>query len=1773
MGKQNPKKSLLLLLVFVVLLFAGIFLNVAHASTGGVSTFTCAPIVTIIGSFGICYGYATTTVITYYNGVAGQGELQPLTLSQESLFTHPTPPTSVIRQYNTNNNPWLITCPTAPQTNNGIEYFTTDPKSYIAGNRCLASLAPLLTEVSTSIFVYIAGQLNVSPDFLSLSSTGIPALISIKLMPAYANFNGWDVTHPSQGKLSNIAFSGQSLLEGKKNYNISGSYSTNSYIYGSPEPSVQQGIWSWNEEFANFNDNLNPADLKISGTQSGLTVGELNVAPMLYYPFVNIWLCTYYYTYKVTSTTNYFKNANAPIPNNGMYNGVEPGTQPSTTANIPDGYNNSYWIQYNAPVSLMWANTMLVPWLLNKIEMPAAYSNLNFKTSVLKASLDLYSPHNFITGNAYLDSYPLYSTSMLLAWGPKDYLTEYPANALTLYPTVANSPASMNPNSLLPANSLNKFLSDIYVNTPQPPNEPDFYGKHALTQILKPTFAYATPSGYVFTVDYKSQHGGFLWLYKSTRSNLTIFKTIPVGEFDVSWLQPNRISWSIYVANQPGVNSDDKKFQQLVLDNWMNAWKSNWTKIMVNQTGNLYAVGRIRLAQSKSWLGIWSTFSNKGKFDFQPKAITSDYSGDIFFAGKKGFIFSRPRLKLAFLTSDLQSGSSQPIKGMSATSEIAVSPGGQFVYVGEVAGTTSSSNSGNIEIFQVNMKNKAKPFSLVGNIPLSYSNYLYNTITYTYLLNNGPYNDPAVGLAYGSTLPSDHNFLIDKTMIDQNSDHRPLFITDSQGVLYVMDFWSSPPGGAILPNGKHYNFAMLVLRAFTENGIEIPIQPQTGKNVSDIKLSDSVLSTNGQVQFPTVGGQTAYPPYGWVLSANIELPGSSSYESYCIAGCTYTPNTLQSNNMANGYVPLLPPIADSWDFYYNSGLAAWGFDPTVANIVQGISNYQNELYIVSSDTVNSGGGGGGGCGLCLSGASPAVSGRASPALMTSTNSKGTAGVNGSTNPALAVPESTGSASYQEIAVIQLGSENYTSESPMTNMRYACYLDTNQYPDSPCVNAGSGDLKTALDNIQFPLVGVPDAMGHIGNQGAPGVLLSLTTGAGAAAPIPTDKYNKQASTAANTGCTSNGGQCTNDLGVFGSTTGTPPNGGTVPREYIKSSIGGYYLIPINSSFTLSQSWQKTSHKSLGIIGGAGTCGYIFPETGSPYPYDYNKTGFLYWFLQSKVSPQVLTESIEGGPTYLNYLSSASQYYVPDISDSNLILLPKYENRILSNRLFGEIYVNRSVLPCPSETGSGGIGGFGGLGGSCPAAGTTQGTTQLQTQLVVNQSNAYYYKVNEYHQVSVLSATANAYQDEVALIQNPVVTDPTKTGAATALTDNYYYNLGTFGGLSAGFGGGTITQLQKHSILYNNGSVDGKAMTFPQVFNVFYKQEYQYNLTLNLSQNQYGVLGYNRFVYVFVDRFNNTIYMPLDVNLANITAITIHNSTVVDPSNPNQTVVTLTGVAGYYSNFLSNQISAVPDGSSIYLYYGDNINFYDPGNTIGSTQHAEYIQDCEFANTVLNPHCLLANPVANVPNIAFYSPEYANAITFNSPNGGTCAKPPNSLLSSDYANSLYECNIYGDFGKPKTGTDPSGELQYCVPNFLNGTGTLTSQYGLIKIATTTSGQFNAKFTVCGMGTAKVLAEYYGWPPPQPRTFTQSPIGMAALQGSAVPASDMKPYYEYSYSYSPNATATSFPIGAFMLSFGDLEVPIAITIIIGIVAATIVYRRANRRSGYAMRRRAKR
>lgn len=1060
-------------------------------------------------------------------------------------------------------------------------------------------------------------------------------------------------------------------------------------------------------------------------------------------------------------------------------------------------------------------------------------------------------------------------------------------------------------------------------------------------------------------------------------------------------------------------------------------------------------------------------------------------------------------------------------------------------------------------------------FSYAGNIPLSYSTNAFDMNIVAYLANGGPYDDPVIANAYNGI----------SGVADISSFHHPVSITDSHGILYVVDNWT------IYVNNMQS--VIMMLRAFAQNGTEIPINPSQINTLVPVQQGPSALGT-APVGFSTSSGNgitqlTGWAPYGWPLSANIAI-GSGQYISYCIADCTWDPGSIQASTIpvfnSISYLPIGPRMSAT-----SATTGPW-------NSLSISSDFNGSIYMIAQPwgyTQSSG--------VCLGTAGGTVVNLLGSVILSVASAGSSAASTVAQASSYCSPYSIPNAPlYTELLVMHPVIENYTKISLLENTSFACYLNIIPPVYSPCIS--DPNTQAYLGNIYGPVLGVPSSFPYVESLGNPEQYLNLPNAYSAL--FPTGLNNSQYSTKA--GQEINSGISSPNYGSLAtSVSGSGQNNpAVIPNTYIKSNVKGYVVAPYNISLSLGQQYTFTSSQSTGapgliatcgtgssgspaglvsgsspgsslctisetgigatigsIIGGAicgvetvGTLsvlcswigGYIGaslsalinillacspPSIGPTYSLN---TYYTYGTaqLQQLTGPfsnnAKLNKTIEGGGTYAQYPDQTN--YVPNLSDAGLIISPYINYQLFTNRLFGEIYINQTVNPA---------------------------TAQLRTAikpgfpLVVNATNNYTYSEQQYVQNSKYGIFP-AFSVQLA---SPRIAAVTGVNCGGSCPSNYYYNPSR-----AYQGGSNITYI-------NNTPTTSQLFQLAELFRL---SRYLYSLSLDLSRNPNpSLLGYNRLVYSYVDRFNNTIYMPVDVDFANITQISLNTSAVINPQNTNQTTISVNGIAVYSTPGGPQPVAA---GTPIYLYYDANINYLNStscpsgtscigGNPLGYYKNALL---CAFAPQ--SKYCTIANPLSTVTQPQPVGVQEANTITYHveTNSTGQCAPQPKSLLQL----ATYSCNIYGTDGKtvlPAAQYDQyadngNGGYQYCVPTFQNGTGRFTSQLGLIAIAKTDqNGLFSNTFTACGTGINRITAYYYGANAPEPVIVTQSPISESGGQDEFTPF-DTVQSPEFNYTLSPNSTTAQVAIGSYALDLGNISI-IGIALALGATVLIVALR----------------
>ncbi len=1344
--------------------------------------------------------------------------------------------------------------------------------------------------------------------------------------------------------------------------------------------------------------------------------------------------------------------------------------------------------------------------------------------------------------------------------------------------------------------------------------------------------------------------------------------------------------------------SSPQSAAQEALQQWINEWKQYWNDMLAEQSGDLYLVGDVRLAQQEnSWFGIFQNFKSSASFNFLPTAVAADYSGDIFILGSASCGTntaagqSPSGLRFGIIYANGVS-TSIPLSGVNtngcrganiqASSEFAVSPGGQIGYLADPI------LPGNVMVF--NLQSGA----FLGNISLSYSTQDYKLDISKYLANGGPYGVQDLAQQYQGAIPTN----------DVNGNHQPLYITDEDGTLYVLDRWSFDAGG-------YGPSSMLMLRAFSANGVEVNVDPAS--------TNDVTVLTNNAVFASTRAG-VSYPPYGWPLSFNISTPGSAQYtpdqssadkgmhNTACIAGCDETPTVFiqgQKQGISlytnTNYLPLGPWI----QAHYSCGFLATlgGFLNSV------IGQALGQPYYASCQ--------GSAVGTSMSFSSNFEN----IAYLTANVSMGN--VNGQDR------------SYSELLAFHIGTVNYTNPSLMANASYICYLAPHAstpvgstfYDDlsktaTPCSIVKPGTQGSdVIQAIQGPLLGAPDAFGYVENQGSPELSLTLPNVASQIEPVVQQSGG---------GFQCTGSACATANPYSGQPASVAITPQYVPQEYLQSKISGSVLVPYVVSYTEQQTYSPQQEQGTATVIPMLTSADMQGTTASCPNYDFSKLACqgsgcqftVYGFSLVPVQPSTANDLINGGPTYLVYNNTNfNQYYMPNVSDAGTILPPNLDYRVLTDRLLGEIYVNQSVMPNPAAgitiAGSIELSKLSSMLGSLkPVA------YQLPIMIAVNQTHIYDYIPQYYYSVetnpnqlgmnkqslatpaymtytlvpngytgysnanivtaiikggaSYIPNTVSKYTGPAALLKvvapfyfsvaylTGIASSATLPGysalvasaaGGATVVDAAYAAFGVpaqtllcggsqsaLSGMLSSMGLSSLAGLTKTSFCndqFTYADLSGQGPASLQILDTYKTLTHQYEARLNWSQNN-NVLGYNRLIYTFVDVFNNTISAPIDVDLANITAITLSSNTVVNPNNYNDTSVTVTGTAGYYPQGTGGQFIPLPEGSPVYLYYDQNLNYYSSNSMLSPVaaspsefgNYMKYVQLCAFGN---QDGCALANPLnATQLGEVFqgFGYTYATTPTYASLSGTTagCPSPPSGLLEATSLSSLYECNIYGSYGLPASCPDllnsatlkqqasscttqmlqdaitrqtPScvlaqdislcsryvssaaqltsagnPRLPFCVPDFINGTGTFTTQIGLLPpsgniaqqaasvainsgtVQTAKDGTFSYTTNVCGAGVGTITAQYYGAPFPQPGNVVQTVLANSLIPG--VISTPTKTYSEYSYTFAPASATTSFTLASYQLSFGGVDAAIIVTIIAA--AALAIYAHGRRAKG---------
>jgi len=1419
---------------------------------------------------------------------------------------------------------------------------------------------------------------------------------------------------------------------------LSNGFNTKSYVYEQVPSYAQHGLWSWAAKYAELPGVSNTMEISYSYTE---------VNTITCYNTDGIAVSTYTIYTPLT--------ANMYVTMNNLNNTFIP-------YNVVTGENS--YTTFNTPI---------LPYILYNFSIPSPGSLV--LPMYMNISYDTFSPWNYYEPQNSIEPFPIDTGSR--------FFVNYNG-------VLVNS----NPNEItkMPWNKYMKWLSKITKLNVIP---------HYISASIPGVISIAAaPNNYIYVLNYSASQDAYF---------LTMLRLILKGYYNTTNYQPD----SVGSANS--------------MQQWIDKWNNYWTNVIALQNSSLYVVNSINLDTFNN-----SFLSNQG---FTPLNISVDNFGDVFITGyvsytdiSTGYSFYSPAL--AEITNTLRNNNWVEVYNSIETNsnnqvmpEIAVSPTGLLIFLANQSdgGYIYVYSSTNLtQINQINLAYAVYPGGINGGAPLAALNI------YSWLSNNGLYNQ---------SLPSElwNDFFVNRVIVlDEPEYHHPLGIADVNGYLYILDEWAGGIGinqvgsswFGLVPNYKGVFFDILTLRVLNSTGSNIPINPNHFNDMYTVQTCGSPYyltpqnSLTSNQCYPT----TKYSENGVTCSASCELVTNpcitqEPHTTSLVTGYQYS--CISPNTESSTYYSLAPP------YYSNGAYPPYGW-VLAANITgASLSNiFGTALFnIDDAKSINFCGGNGGTPPEC----------NFNPVNLNPANYHPESGVNyynGSYYPigpqldALAMHDSDTAARtspdikvgwapeynkigfsvnfndsinilfpnstpknplsdigafwglvkdtinnpdiYKELILTKLNIENYTKLFGGLPP-YNCLTDYSYYYNTVC-----GYLP-GVEYMNPPVYTATDAFKFLESLGTPQIMpIERIISSTYSGNSPGSSLCAHPIEAMENG-TACGKLNPNSIVLTScsmiSSYSSPPSSLPGIAETLNSKLAGYLLIPYTYNVLISNDIASNSYQV-----------------------------FTYQTVSS--SSKNLDSTIEGGDTYLIY--GNGKYYVPNLSDYGTILPKNLITNLLTDRNFTNIYVN--------ITNKNGL-----------------------YQTIVNGSKIANFIINQYYlgsqpvYATISSVPEGSLFGEDALrVLMPKPYTSYFGGGALGQGTGYYYKQ---------FNVPSLVQLFDW---YKIG-------LFTDALDLYLNQS-PLNPSGIVTSGPFNARGYTRLIYVLNDRFNNTIYLPIDADIANITQISLSVNSTYDPQNVNQTTLHIHGNATYF-----NGVKYVPlVDNSIYIYFNNNIN-YMQYNALLYPVNAIL---CAYNSMVSGP-CTLADPaftsLSSNANVITYYPQY-NAL-------GECGPPPTHL----YPQRVYDCNIYGN-RLPATCNSivlQTGQTirQWCIPVASNGTGLCTSQIGLMGIATTDqNGNFSFTANACGIGTASITAEFYGYPYGEPVTIQQPYLSNSAalyysLSGGPVnPQPNLATFQVLSFTWSPNETTVSpVQLGLDMLSYGS----ISIILLLGTAATSIL------------------
>ena len=1635
---------------------------------------------------------------------------------------------NTVSNYNVANATWLLTCPMAPETNPiDQSYFYTGQVTNVAGDACINKVSSVTTTMQL--------ETDITWSLSVFASSTVKALHIINV-----------------GKLAleNLAYTPQ--IQGSPG-SLSNGFSTNSYIFQQVPSIVQHGLWSWYAAFADFSKATPFSRTYSSQPQIQRTYyytyqcGTDSHGNAIYctYPYV----CTYTYTY--TESTSLKNIANSHIPFKEVLGSGSGDGQMQQLGNGGQVRTNGF-------------NASVLPYFLYNSSLASPQSQY------MNLSYDTFSPWNYYAPANSVEAFPINAPGMVyFSYNSKlgAALENHLQNASLISNDLTNASLGLAPFSNLTAN---------------------------------PISITAMPNDYVFELSRPSQGGDYY---------LNLIRIIQKGYFNASNYTPTRQSGAF-------ASSQSAAQQQ-----WNNEWNGYWANVISMQDSYSYVVKSIDL----------SSVMSSG---FTPYNISSDYFGDVFITGSGS---GAPLIvKLTNLTgygpTHMLRTQNLP-SNVPVTQLIASSPTGALAFA-------ATSSSGYLYVFSgLNM-------SFLAQVNLAFesqqSQQLTTVLDISRWLANGGLYGAQVGVQQSGQLDCSGSA---GWCVGQ---HHPIGLQDNNGYIYLLDEWT-----ASVPQEMN----ILLLRVLNETGYNVPLSTVHFNDLSCISpLKPGVgliYACTGQLSQASLASSQfyankTYPPYGWILSANI------NGVTFCSSSqCTYNPENMPTSTYninvgstsssvslpySGGYFPIGPEIPDTYSplgasfaINYNDTVSALFTNANYKELILAtkvnVQNYTrlfagNQSAICYSDAGDSSASStcqqlgqlGGISGpiylvtapaqfLANFGAMQVLTFASSvyssfPVGIGASHSSYTAGppsifisqspadwggatvisanassstdyveifLNSSSNP---VAVGQGSATYDLFSKPATQASCTTLNNclePGTYQILAKDIATGQTTQSNITISPTPQLSVSspvetVESLNGPQTCVQNTISAVAPYAGDGVSIRISgsngnavassSGTGSASiTIPTTGGLCSALASGQTyliTATDTSQQGANSVGRQLYVSGTAPSqsnffpSAQVVRQMLNSTTQGSVLVPYEYSYTLSESWGPQISYTESPPAGTGPGGGPPSCPGLTFPNPTQFTGYAYNFSLINGTSNRLGSYIEGGGTYIKDILTNS-YYVPELSNNNLVV-PKYLLYLLqSNRLFGSVYVNDTNC-------------YGG------EAGTLYCDGNIQT--ILNATNTTDYGTTRFSQgngqigYELMTTSGSSSQASPSVAGKYIAS----SSAPGPISFNYTPKLLSVGGVES-----PLFELYRIAV-YNDtlnlllNGTDNYTSSNPSAQGA------------GFNNGVFNTSGYHRLIYVMTDRFGNRIYAPISIDLVRLLTINLNVTRIVNVSNPNMTSLLINGTAVTYSNF-SSKFTPLTQNSLIYLYYDSNINFvnYDPTTQSGAL-HSIY---CAFepSNTLLpvsGDNCTKSNPMyaglaapyigtaANAKRVIDNRTPHANVINYHASYNasGTCSPPPNSLLMPEYK----ACNIYN--GEGLSATCPAlsdGHMQYCMPVYANGTGICTSQLGLFNISRVkANGTFSANITACGNRQDRIFAVFYG-NQPEPVAVQQVPLAQAELcvNGNCDPVSQVA--YELNYVQStPAGSSQNIQIGLFELGYGRLGFVALLLVMLIVLAALFVPRK---------------